>query len=308
MFLALWVTAGLLCCAYTSPVTKTVSQKVELSPSLRTKRNTRIIEECILMGLEEGTYYYKSRGTGDVCGVYLVSQPDEAIQVSFDYLNVDCDTDGLVSFVDGWELGGEVFPSEMDAPLEGRFHEFCGKLKKKEFMSTGNAALIQYRIPTRGNGFKITVKYTKNPSPCNILVDNVSGVYTLRNHGRRSNCSITAIFPASVSLLQLAVGINGAIVPNRAVETGVLSRCQKRGARDYVQIGGGHGLDTSSMEVEDSVCGLDSNPRIPTSHIFCGMTTVRMVSSGLTDNSITVAITQLSDLDIMPTLMCELPL
>lgn len=51
----------------------------------------------MLVGLEEGTYFYKSRGTGEVCGVYLLSQPDEAVQVSFDYLNVDCDSDGLVS-------------------------------------------------------------------------------------------------------------------------------------------------------------------------------------------------------------------
>lgn len=52
----------------------------------------------------------------------------------------------------------------MDAPLEGRVHEFCGRLKKKVFRSSGNAALIQYRIPSRGDGFRITVRYTKNPA------------------------------------------------------------------------------------------------------------------------------------------------
>ncbi|XP_045619980.1 corticotropin-releasing factor-binding protein [Procambarus clarkii] len=308
MLLALLVAAGLLCCAHTSPVTKSGDQKLELNPSIRAKRNSRIIEECMLVGLEEGTYYYKSRGAGDVCGVYLLSQPDQAVQVSFDYLDVDCDTEGLVSFVDGWELGGELFPSEVDAPLEGRVHEFCGRLKKKTLKSTGNAAVIQYRVPSRGDGFRITVRYVRNPAPCNILVDDMSGVYTLRNHGRRSNCSITTIFPATVSIVQLAVGINGVAIPNRAVETGVLSRCEKRGSRDYVQIGGASGLDVTKMEVEDSVCGMDSNPRLPASHIVCGMTTARMVSSGLTDNSITLAISQISDLDIMPTLMCELPL
>ncbi|XP_063585804.1 corticotropin-releasing factor-binding protein-like [Penaeus indicus] len=307
IFVAL-VAVGLLCSAHASPLTKAGSQRLDITAASRTKRNSRIIEECMLVGLEEGTYFYKSRGTGDVCGVYLISQPDEAIQVSFDYLDVDCDVNGLVSFVDGWELGGELFPSEVDAPLEGRVHEFCGRLKKKVFQSSGNAALIQYRVPRRGNGFKITVRYTKNPTPCNILVDDVSGLYTLRNHGRRSNCSITTIFPASVSIAQIAVGIKGSLVPNRAIETGVLSRCEKRGSRDYVQIGGAQGLDVTKLEVEDSVCGLDSNPRLPASHILCGMTTVRMVSSGLTDNSITLAISQISDFDIMPTLMCDLPL
>lgn len=66
--------------------------------------------------------------------------------------------------MDGWELGGELFPGEVDAPLEGRVHEFCGRLKKKVFRSSGNAALIQYRIPSRGDGFRITVRYTKNPA------------------------------------------------------------------------------------------------------------------------------------------------
>ncbi|KAK8721991.1 hypothetical protein OTU49_012415 [Cherax quadricarinatus] len=308
MLFTFLMAVGLLGCAQTSPLSKSGGQKVDLSTSIRAKRNSRIIEECMLVGLEEGTYFYKSRGTGDVCGVYLLSQPDQAVQVTFDYLDVDCEADGLVSFVDGWELGGELFPSEVDAPLEGRVHEFCGRLKTKTFTSSGNAALIQYRVPSRGDGFRITVRYVRNPAPCNILVDDVKGVYTLRNHGRRTNCSITTIFPASVSIIQLAVGVNGGAVPNRAIETGVLSRCEKRGSLDYVQLGGGQGLDVTKLEVEDSVCGLDSNPRMPPSHILCGMTTVRMVSSGLTDNSITLAISQITDLDVMPTLMCEVPL
>ncbi|KAK8384809.1 hypothetical protein O3P69_014392 [Scylla paramamosain] len=308
MFFLLLVLTGLLSGGLCSPVTKSDAQPAAPLPAVvRERRSARIIEDCMLVGLEEGTYYYKSRGTGDVCGVYLLSQPDEAVQVSFDYLNVDCESDGLVSFVDGWELRGELFPGEGDAPLEGRVHEFCGRLKKKVFRSSGNAALIQYRIPARGDTFKITVRYTKNKAPCNILVDDVSGIYTLRNHGRRQNCSVTTIFPATVNLVQLAVGVVGS-VPNRAIETGVLSRCQKRGAQDFVQIGGGQGLDPLHMIVEDSICGLDTNPRVPASHILCGMTTVRLVSSGRVDNSVTVALSQITDVDVMPTLMCDLPL
>ncbi|KAK3851487.1 hypothetical protein Pcinc_041863, partial [Petrolisthes cinctipes] len=47
---------------------------------------------------------------------------------------------------------------------------------------------------------------------------------------------------------------------------------------------------------------------MPTSHILCGMTTVRMVSSGMSDNTVTLAIQQITSLDFTPTLMCELPL
>ncbi|XP_076045443.1 corticotropin-releasing factor-binding protein [Oratosquilla oratoria] len=300
---------AVLCVVQCTTLASPLSTPLFLGDQLgfRAKRNSRVIEECMLVGLDEGTYFYKSRGTGDVCGVFLASQPDQVVHVTFDFVDVDCEAEGLVSFVDGWELNGAVFPSEEDFPLEGRFHEFCGKLKKKVFISSQNAAVIQYRVPKRGDGFKITVKFVKNPKPCNILVDDVSGVYTLRNHGKRVNCSITTIFPASVSLLQLSVGAVGR-VPNRAFETGVLYRCEKRGVSDYVQIGGGMTLDSSQITVEDSLCGLDSNPRVRTSHILCGMTTVRLVSSGLSHNSATVAIQQLSDLDITPTLMCDVPL
>lgn len=41
---------------------------------------------------------------------------------------------------------------------------------------------------------------------CNILVEGTSYVYTLSNHGRRLNCSVTTLFPASISLVSLDVG------------------------------------------------------------------------------------------------------
>lgn len=42
---------------------------------------------------------------------------------------------------------------------------------------------------------------------CNILVEGTSYVYTLSNHGRRLNCSVTTLFPASISLVSLDVGL-----------------------------------------------------------------------------------------------------
>lgn len=69
--------------------------------------------------------------------------------------------------IDGWELNGEVFPSESDHPLpiKERVNEFCGKNRwyKKTFKTSQNAALLQYRIPATGKGFVVSAKYPKNP-------------------------------------------------------------------------------------------------------------------------------------------------
>lgn len=69
--------------------------------------------------------------------------------------------------VDGWELNGEVFPSEIDhrLPLKQRSTEFCGKNigMKRTFVSSQNVAVIQYRIPKAGKGFTVLARFIKNP-------------------------------------------------------------------------------------------------------------------------------------------------
>ena len=73
----------------------------------------------------------------------------------------------IVQVVDGWELNGEVFPSEMDhrLPLKQRISEFCGKNigVKRSFTSSQNAAVIRYRIPKPGKGFTLFARFLKNP-------------------------------------------------------------------------------------------------------------------------------------------------
>lgn len=74
-----------------------------------------------------------------------------------------------IQFVDGWELNGEYFPSESDhhRKLDDRVAEFCSDYtqwprisKKRVFKSSQNAALLQYRIPTRGF-FIVNVNFHK---------------------------------------------------------------------------------------------------------------------------------------------------
>lgn len=41
---------------------------------------------------------------------------------------------------------------------------------------------------------------------CNLMLFGSDGVYTLRNHGETGNCSLLAVSPATVRVLDLDVG------------------------------------------------------------------------------------------------------
>lgn len=71
----------------------------------------------------------------------------------------------IFQVVDGWELQGDFFPGIQDHPksLNERFHEFCGSHKpNKYYFSSQNVAMIQYRIPIKGEGFQVTVTFIEN--------------------------------------------------------------------------------------------------------------------------------------------------
>lgn len=42
---------------------------------------------------------------------------------------------------------------------------------------------------------------------CNILLQGLTDVYTLRNYGKPVNCSLTTLYPAQVKILALGVGL-----------------------------------------------------------------------------------------------------
>ncbi|KAL1505678.1 hypothetical protein ABEB36_005184 [Hypothenemus hampei] len=276
-----------------------------MSP-IRPKRDFGHIEECMNMVSEEGEYYHKAKThpDGRTCGIYIRGETDENIEIRFNYFDVSCDNGGLVAVVDGWELNGELFPSPSDHPkaLKSRFNEFCGKKKIKQvFVSSQNVALIQYRMPARGAGFGISIRFVRNPTPCNIMVQ-LDETYTLRNYERRSNCSITSLFPSAVRILSLNVGITPTRERGIEFETGILHKvrfeCHKRGLDDYVQIGGSSGLDNRNMKIADSVCGLSSRPARHVDYVNCGTTIVRLISSGAYDNSITLSFNAITENDI----------
>ncbi|KAJ8921923.1 hypothetical protein NQ315_008557 [Exocentrus adspersus] len=278
----------------------------ELSPPVRSKRAVEHhINDCIFMTSEEGDFYHKANIVdGKACGAYIFGDPDQIIEIRFNYLDVPCDNGGLVAVVDGWELNGEFFPSPHDhpKPLGARFNEFCGQRKVKQaFISSQNVALIQYRMPARGSSFSFSVRFLKNPTPCNVLFQ-TNDIYTLRNYGKRSNCSVSTLFPAAVNVAALNIGVTPSSSRGIEMETGTIHKvraeCQKRGLDDYVQIGGSPGLDNVNLQLADSLCGMDSKAEKRLERIACDTTTVRLVSSGAFDNSVTIYFKQLTDDDI----------
>lgn len=57
-----------------------------------------IVSDCVLVTSEEGHFYYKATGDeSTVCGVYLLTDPDKMVEIYFDYLDVPCQTGGLIS-------------------------------------------------------------------------------------------------------------------------------------------------------------------------------------------------------------------
>ncbi|XP_046426662.1 corticotropin-releasing factor-binding protein [Neodiprion fabricii] len=291
------------------PLVPDVQKEVGFDPhfleerGLRESRETvHFISDCMHVASEPGHYVYKSPSNDQTaCGVYFLTDPDRLVELHFTSFDVPCDRGGLVSFVDGWELNGEVFPSAADHPLslDERLSEFCERRVRKVFLSSQNAALIQYKIPQKGRGFSVMVRFPKNPNPCNILVDSLSDLFTLRNYGRRVNCTLSAMYPAVVRVIALGVGIGSPRGANREMETGTVHQCDKWGLQDHVQIGGSDGLDSTNLLLLDSICGVNSKPEGIENVMGCGVTSVRLVSSGLFDNSVTVAVRPATENDII---------
>ncbi|KZC08826.1 Corticotropin-releasing factor-binding protein [Dufourea novaeangliae] len=248
---------------------------------------------------EPGDFIYTSKTDDEVvCGVHFLAGPDQKVEINFQSFDIPCEHRGLISVVDGWELNGEVFPSEMDhrLPLQQRNAEFCGKNigEKRTFVSSQNVAVIRYRIPKPGKGFTVVATFVKNPRPCNVLAVSSTEPFTLRNYGRRINCTYVALYPGTVQVIALGVGVTNLLGSSRTIETGTLRKCDQRNPRDQVVIGGSYGLDTSKVQVVDSICGMDSKPDYREA-VEYGVTSVRLISSGIFENSVTVNIQPLTD-------------
>ncbi|CAG2065703.1 unnamed protein product, partial [Timema podura] len=55
---------------------------------------------------------------------------------------------------------------------------------------------------------------------CNILLEGSADIYTVRNYGKRVNCSLTTLYPANIKVLSLSVGLASSKTTRLEVETG----------------------------------------------------------------------------------------
>ncbi|XP_064596577.1 corticotropin-releasing factor-binding protein-like [Liolophura sinensis] len=238
-----------------------------------------------------GQYYYQSDGTSDgVCGLFLIGLSNQLVEIDFTEFQVDCASGGLLSIVDGWELNGQVFPGDIDHedPLDERFRTFCGAHKPtKIYLSSQNVALIQFRLPRAGDGFRVTIRFPRNPQPCNVVSLYQDGYYTLKNYGHKKNCSVSIIYPEKIRLVNVDVGVTVSL-PEVAfdMETGLTGKC---GTNDYVELMDGNGLDTGRMKPRLIFCGADSVTHRDEMILGCQHSVVRLVSSGRFHNSVTFA-------------------
>ncbi|XP_060558622.1 corticotropin-releasing factor-binding protein-like [Ruditapes philippinarum] len=262
---------------------------------------------CIHMESVKGELQYVSDGSTEVCGLYLIGQPNEVVVVAFLEFNVNCETGGVLATLDGWELQGDLFPSENDHTLSlaERYHMYCGETRpKKIFISSQNVALIQFRLPNPGEGFKVFVNFKKNPQPCNAVAMFDMGTLTMKNYGLRRNCTTSIIYPEQIHMLNVDVGVTSETKPIEA-ETGLKETCMNYAGGDYIEVLNGNGLDPRSMAIKGTLCGMDSNSDAPEKFVLgCQHSVVRMVSSGIFHNTVTFQYSPPKEEEINATDMC----
>lgn len=267
-----------------------------------------VLTECLTVSHSEpGRFSFTSRGEGDICGLYLVARPDQVVRIELEStrLSDNCDQEILV-LMDGWELNGNVIPSADDHPLpwKKRFNEVCGsRAERTVLVSHQNAAMIQFKIPTAGHGFNVSVDYLDNPDPCNVLMSDLTGIFQISNKGEERNCSLTTLlFPAKISLLQVNVGARlekrGLMERVRREYTGIIPQCSEMGERDFLELGGSADLTASNLDTSSTLCGFEPEPAAKGLTILCGSSTVRLVSSGAYRNSVTFLVEAATEQDM----------
>lgn len=63
-----------------------------------------------------------------------------------------------------------------------------------------------------------------NFTACNVLAASTSEPFTLRNYGRRINCTYVALYPGTVQVIALGVGVSNFLGSVRTTETGTLRK------------------------------------------------------------------------------------
>jgi hypothetical protein len=85
-----------------------------------------------------------------------------------------------------------------------------------------------------------------------------------------------------------------------------ISQCEHESSGDKLEIGGSPGLDSHTLDKSSTVCG-KSDQVGPEQAIFCGVTSVRLSSSGAYHNQALIAIRPADENDLnLATVVCEM--
>lgn len=228
-----------------------------------------------------------------MCGLYVIGDVDKVIELEFSDFDVSCDEGGLVAVVDGWELQGELFPSpeEIEGGFEAQYQTFCGQPRARVFVASQNVALVQFRVPRAGQGFRVRVRFLPNSEPCNVLAPFEVTTFTLKNYGLRKNCTVQVAFPVNVLLLSVDVGATAEVNRGHRQVEGLSVNCVGPTGADYAALQFGQGLDTTYFENRMAFCGLRSKAARRPVTLACGNSAVLLRSSGRYYNSLTFQVT-----------------
>lgn len=129
-------------------------------------------------------------------------------------------------------------------------------------------------------------------------MSDMMGMFQITNYGKSRNCSLTTLlFPATFAIMDLAVGEQ---IEKRSIyerKTGVIRHCSSYGSKDYVEFGGSSML-SSSLDASEDICGFEPRPMSKGLTVMCGSSTVRLVSSGNFENSVTVYVSAATEEDL----------
>lgn len=283
------------------PLSTGVGTKELLTRARRAANGDSGIIECLHMTGTEGEFVHVSAGSDDVCGLYVIGDVNSVVEVQIHDFDIGCQDGGMMAVVDGWELQGELFPSpdDVEGGLHAQYRTYCGRRSPPAvFTASQNAALIQFRVPTPGQGFRATVRFLRNPQPCNILVPIDTSGFTLKNYGYARNCTAHVVFPVTVRLLSSDVRVAPRSGRMRRVP-GLSTHCLGTSGPDHVTLMYGLGLDTALMAPRMIFCGRRAYPAPEGVTLGCSNSAVRLESSGVYYNSVTVAVEMPSDVELI---------
>lgn len=148
------------------------------------------------------------------------------------------------------------------------------------------------------------------------MAEGTAPYYVLQNYGTRRNCTLTAAFMAVISIDSIEVGgtkgnVNYDVSSKSSRQATIFTefsplKCDQTDSQDKVTVGGSNGLDSHHFTKATAICG-KTELNGPEQAILCGVTSVRLESSGKFNNKVVVALRQADENDAsLVTAICDL--